>query len=156
MCTTLEAQQTATASLAANIITPIGLTKTTDLNFGNLAVSASTGGIAILSPGGIRSTGGAGGVTLPSNTGPVAAGSFVVSGMAGYSFALILPSSSTISNGSNAIVMDGFTSTPSLTGVLSSSGTQTINVGATIHIAAGQPAGSYTNAIGLPVTVNYN
>ena len=35
-------------------------------------------------------------------------------------------------------------------------GTQTLNVGATLNVTAAQPAGSYTNATGVPVTVNYN
>ena len=150
------AQATATASASATIITPISITKTVDMNFGNVAVSASNAGTAILAPGGTRTTGGAGGVTLPSTTGTVAAASFTVSGQASYTYAITLPSTATISSGSNTMTVNAFTSSPATTGALSTGGTQTLNVGATLNVAAGQAAGSYTNATGVPVTVNYN
>src|ERR1043165_2903700 len=76
------AQATDVASASANIITPISITKTVDMNFGNVAVSATVAGTAVLAPAGTRSTGGAGGVTLPATTGTVAAASFTVSGQA--------------------------------------------------------------------------
>src|ERR1044071_4885539 len=65
------AQATATASASANIITPISIAKTVDMNFGNVAVSATIAGTAILAPAGTRTTGGSGGVTLPATTGTV-------------------------------------------------------------------------------------
>ena len=54
------AQATATAGAGANIIAPISMIKTVDMNFGNIAVSVATGGTVILSPSGTRSTGGSG------------------------------------------------------------------------------------------------
>jgi hypothetical protein len=152
------AQATATASASATIITPISITKTIDLNFGNIAVSASTGGTVILDATGSRTTGGAGGVTLPATTGTVAAASFDVAGAASFTYAVTLPTSTvTISSGSNSMNVTAFTS--SLTGsvgTLSSGGTQTFTVGATLAVAAGQAPGLYTNATAIPVTVNYN
>ena len=150
------AQATATAAASATIITPVSITKTVDMNFGNVAVSASNAGTAILAPGGTRTTGGAGGVTLPSTTGTVAAASFTVSGQASYTYAITLPSTATISSGSNTMTVNAFTSSPATTGALSTGGTQTLNVGATLNVTAGQAAGSYTNSTGVPVTVNYN
>ena len=151
------AQATATASASANIITPISIAKTVDMNFGNVAVSATIAGTAILAPGGTRTTGGAGGVTLPATTGTVSAASFTVSGQASYTYAITLPSTTvTISSGSNTMNVTAFTSSPSATGLLSSGGTQTLTVGATLNVTNGQAAGAYTNATALPVTVNYN
>src|SRR5476651_2008266 len=66
------AQATATASATATIITPISIVKNVDMNFGNVAVSASLAGTVVLNPAGTRTTGGAGGVTLPSTIGTVA------------------------------------------------------------------------------------
>ena len=150
------AQATATASASATIITPISITKTIDLNFGNVAVSATTGGTVILDPTGSRTTGG-GGVTLPATTGTVAAASFDVAGAASFTYAITLPTSTvTISSGSNSMNVTTFTSLPSATGTLSSGGTQTLTVGATLAVAAGQAPGSYTNTTAIPVTVNYN
>jgi hypothetical protein len=150
------AQATATAAASATIITPITIVKTVDMNFGNVAVSASTAGTVVMSPAGVRSTGGAGGVTLPATPGTVAAASFTVSGQANYTYAITLPSTCTISSSGNTMIVNTFTSTPSSTGTLSSGGTQTLTVGATLNVASAQAAGLYTNATGVPVTVNYN
>ena len=151
------AQATATASASATIITPITISKTVDMNFGNVAVSATIAGTAILAPAGTRTTGGAGGVTLPATNGTVAAASFTVSGQASYTYAITLPSTCTISDGaSHSMTVNAFTSSPSATGTLSVSGSQTLTVGATLNVAAAQASGSYTNASGVPVTVNYN
>jgi len=151
------AQATATASASATIVTPIAISKTVDMNFGNVAVSATIAGTAVLAPAGTRTTGGAGGVTLPVTAGTVAAASFNVTGQASYTYAITLPTTCTLSDGaSHTMTVNAFTSSPSATGALSTGGTQTLNVGATLNVAAAQAAGSYTNATGVPVTVNYN
>jgi Domain of unknown function (DUF4402) len=151
------AQATATASASANIITPISIVKTVDMNFGNVAVSATVSGTAVLAPAGTRTTGGSGGVTLPATTGTVTAATFTVSGQASYTYAITLPGSCTITDGSSHTMnVNAFTSTPSATGTLSTGGTQTLTVGATLNVSAAQASGAYTNATGVPVTVNYN
>src|ERR1700744_6017200 len=134
------AQASATASASANIITPISITKTVDMNFGNVAVSATTAGTVILSTGGTRTTGGAGGVTLPAVAGTVAAATFTVSGLASYTYAITLTSSAVITDGStHQMTVNGFTSNPSSTGTLgASTGTQTLQLGATLNVTAGQ------------------
>ena len=150
------AQATATASASATIITPITIAKTVDMNFGNVAVSATVAGTAVLAPAGTRTTGGSG-VTLPATTGTVAAANFTVSGQGSYTYAITLPATCTITDAaSNTMTVNSFTSNPSATGLLSAGGTQTLTVGATLNVAAGQAAGVYTNATGVPVTVNYN
>jgi hypothetical protein len=131
------------------------MVKNVDLNFGNIAVSVSTGGTVTLVPSGTRSAGG-GGVTLPATSGTVAAANFTVSGNASYTYAITLPTTVTISNGSHSMTVNGFTSSPSSTGAISTSGTQTITVGATLNVSAAQAPGTYTNAAAVPVTVNYN
>ncbi len=151
------AQSSATAAAGANIITPIAITKVTDMNFGNVAVSASNGGTVILSTSSNRTTGGAGGTTLPATSGTVGAAEFSISGQPGYTFVITLPSSCTITDGSgHTMTVNSFTSNPSSTGTLSSGGTQNLKVSATMLVAAAQPSGTYTNSSGVPVTVNYN
>ncbi|MFZ0283161.1 MAG: DUF4402 domain-containing protein, partial [Bacteroidales bacterium] len=54
------AQASATSTAAATIVGPIGITHTTPMNFGNVAVSAVPGTV-ILAPAGTRSP--TGGVT---------------------------------------------------------------------------------------------
>ena len=138
------AQATATAAASATIITPISIVKTVDMNFGNVAVSASLAGTAILAPAGTRTTGGGGGVTLPATTGTVSAASFTVSGQGSYTYAITLPTSAvSLSDGAtHTMNVTAFTSSPSATGLLSSGGTQTLTVGATLNVSAGQAANS--------------
>ena len=69
-------QVTASATAEATILEPIAISKTVDMNFGNLAVNASPGTI-VLTPESARSA--TGGVTfLPSNVGTITAASFTV------------------------------------------------------------------------------
>jgi hypothetical protein len=149
-------QATATAASSATIITPISIVKNVNMSFGNVAVSASLAGTVVLAPAGSRTTGGAGGVTLPSTTGTVAGADFTVSGQASYTYAITLPTTVTITSGSNTMTVNAFTSAPATTGALSTGGTQDLKVGATLVVTAAQAAGTYTNSTAVPVTVNYN
>jgi len=148
------AQVTATASTSATIITPIAITKDVDMNFGNIAVSPTLGGTVVLPTTGVRTK--TGGVTLPVVTGTVTPASFTVTGEGSSTYTITLPTSAiTLTSPSGTMTVDNFISTPSTTGTLSS-GTQEVKVGATLNVAAAQAAGTYTNASGLFVTVNYN
>jgi hypothetical protein len=147
------AQVSATANASGTIVTPIAITKTVDLNFGNIAVSA-TGGTVILAPAGTRTI--TGGVTLPANTGTVTAAEFNVTGQSGYTYSITLPTTpTTVASGANTMTVDAFTSTPSSTGTLTG-GAEIIKVGATINVNGNQAAGTYTSATPFTVTVNYN
>ncbi|GAA4463485.1 hypothetical protein GCM10023093_12050 [Nemorincola caseinilytica] len=151
-----KAQHTALASASASVVAPISLAKNVDMNFGNAAVSSTTGGAVILSPDGMRTTGGSG-VTLPAASGVVSAAGFTVAGAPGFTYAITLPESAIISGpGTAALLIDAFTSIPSATGTLDATGSQILKVGATLNITAAQAPGTYTNASALPVTVNYN
>jgi len=66
-----NAQATATATASATIVTPITINKDVDLNFGNVAVSAITGGTVVMAPAGTRTA--TSGVTLPAVAGTPAA-----------------------------------------------------------------------------------
>ena len=148
------AQVTATASTTATIITPIAIEKDVDMNFGNIAVSPTLGGTVVLPTSGARTK--TGGVTLPVVTGTVSAASFTVTGEGNSTYSITLPSSAiTLTAPGGTMTVDNFVSTPSNTGTLSS-GTQEVKVGATLNVSAAQAAGTYTNAAGLFVTVNYN
>jgi hypothetical protein len=151
-----SAQSSATASASANIVTPITITKNVDMDFGNVAVQASTGGTVVLDPASARTA--TSGVTLPAVTGTVTAADFTVNGQANYTYAITLPTSVTIYDAGNAhnMVVNTFTSTPATTGTLSSSGSETLTVGATLNVSAGQASGAYTSSSPFTVTVNYN
>lgn len=148
-------QASETANASATIVIPISIEKVSDMDFGNVAVSASNGGTVELTPAGSRSA--VGGTTLPSITGTVSAASFTVSGTPSYTYSITLPNSVTIEDAfSNSMTVDVFTSNPSSTGQLSVGGSQVLNVGATLNVSAAQPAGVYTSTTPFTVTVNYN
>jgi hypothetical protein len=150
----VSAQASATATATATIITPITITKTSDINFGNVAVQATTAGTVVMTPAGVRSA--TAGVTLPGTSGTVSAASFTVNGQAGYTYAITLPTTITITDAaSNTMVVNAFSSTPTSTGTLTG-GTETLNVGATLNVNANQAPGVYTSASPFTVTVNYN
>jgi hypothetical protein len=148
-------QATANAPTSATIIAPITLTKTVDMNFGNVAVIGA--GTVILVPEGTRSA--TGGVTLPlAFPGTITAAEFTVGGEGTNTYAITLPASDltiTRVSGAQTMTVGTFTSTPSATGVLTG-GLQTLKVGATLNVGAAQVAGVYTNETGFAVTVNYN
>ncbi|MDQ6757243.1 MAG: DUF4402 domain-containing protein [Bacteroidota bacterium] len=148
------AQATATATATATIVTPISISKTADMSFGNIAVSASTGGTVVLAPAGTRTS--TSGVTLPATAGTVTAAAFTVNGTGSYTYAITLPSTTTLTrvSGTETMTANAFTSNPSGTGALTG-GTQALAVGATLTVAAAQVAGTY-NSTAFNVTVNYN
>jgi hypothetical protein len=150
------AQVSANATATATIVTPIDISKTVDMNFGNVGVSA-TGGTVILAPAGTRTT--TGGVVIPATTGTVTAASFNVTGQANFTYSISLPGSPitiTRNSGVETMSVGTFTSSPTPTGTLSGTGAQTITVGATLTVGNNQEAGTYVSGTPFTVTVNYN
>jgi hypothetical protein len=143
----------ATATATGTIIAPIAISKTADMNFGNI-VSGAALGTVVLTPAGVRSK--TGGVFLPGTAGTVAAASFTVTGAIGFTYAITLPAAATtVTSGGNTMTVDTWTSTPTGTGTLAG-GTQTLNVGGTLHVGASQAAGTYISGTAFSVTVAYN
>ena len=146
------AQATATASASATVVTPITISKTVDMSFGNVAVKADAGGTVILNTSDGTTT--TGNVTLPATAGTITSASFTVNGESGYTYAITLPTTVQVSKDADNMQLSDFTSLPSGTGTLTG-GTETVKVGATLTVAAGQASGTYS-AGSFDVTVNYN
>lgn len=142
----------ATATATAVIVSPITITRTADMSFGNIIADVD-GGTVVLVPAGTRTLNG---LTSPSLPGTITAASFNVTGLANATYAITLPATHDISNGVQTMTVNAFSSDPTPTGALDGAGTQTINVGATLNVNANQASGTYTNAAGFTVTVNYN
>ena len=152
---TTNAFSQATASATATIITPIAITNALDMNFGNLTVQAETSGTVVIAPTGTRTK--TAGVNLPSTTGTFTAASFIIEGASEYAYIITIPSTGYIITNATTLetmTVSAFTSSPSSTGILD--GSKTLNIGATLNVAAEQVPGVYTNATGFDVTVNYN
>ena len=101
---TLQAQTSATASFTASatIIQPIGITTTSNLNFGN--IDAQQGGAVILIPENIRYT--TGGVELAEeeNLSPA---TFIVTGQPNLAYNVILPPNRyTLTNGKEEMILE--------------------------------------------------
>lgn len=138
------------AIATARIITPITLTNTQGLAFGNIAASAALGTVTI-TPAGVRSN--TGGVT-PSAIGTYNNAIYTATGEANATYSISLPASTTITDGTNNMTVNGFTSDPTPTGLMSGAGSQTINVGATLNVGANQASGNYSGTYN--VTIAYN
>lgn len=142
---------TATATVDATIVSTITISTRNGLGFGDISSSASPGTV-IMAPNGARMA--TGGATINTATAASAA-TFDLQGSTNASFAITLPSSVVLSDGSsNSMTVDSFTSTPSTSGVLDGSGQQTLFVGATLKVGSNQPFGSYSGQ--MAVTVDYN
>jgi hypothetical protein len=151
---TVNAQATASATATATIVSPITITKVTDMNFGNIAVDATLGGTVELSPASTRIA--TDGVTLPGTTGTVSAASFEVTGTSGFTYSITLPTEIILfhSLGMDQMQANNVVSTPSGSGTLVG-GIDVINVGATLDVPPSATPGVYTSP-NFDVTVNYN
>lgn len=148
------AQVTATAIATATIVTPIAISKTQDMNFGN--ISAGTGGTVTLATDGTRTK--SGNVVLPAIGAGSTAAKFTVTGTDTYTYSISLPGTITLTNttdNTKTMSIGTFISTPTTTGVLGTAG-QELLVGAMLTVVGGQTPGLYTNTTDLTVTVNYN
>lgn len=150
----------ANTTASATIIRPIGiaLNEGSALRFGNIVPSAD-GTVKVAPDDTPTYSTGIVAFTGSGAAGIISAAKFTVSGDPSNSFSITLPTSVQITTGEGGATMtvDTFTSTPSATGTLSSdeaAGTASLNVGATLTVAATQATGTYTGT--FQVTVAYN
>ncbi len=150
---TTAALAQATATATATIVSPILISKSLDMNFGNVAVG-TTAGTVVMTPAGARSA--TGGVTLPATVGTVSAATFNVTGTAGYTYTIAITGSPlTVTSGANTMTVTAFTNSPTSPATLVA-GNNALTVGATLNVGASQAAGIYVSASTFTVTVNYN
>lgn len=128
----------------------IAISRNADLRFGQLVAGASSGTVTIATTG-VRSA--SGGALLGNGT-AVSAASFTVTGEPLSTYAITLPGPVTLSSGAQTATLNAFTSDPSGVGALDASGEQTVVVGATMEVGAGQTSGAYTGS--FLVRVDYN
>lgn len=143
----------ATAAFAADVtgtatvvvLDPIAISETQALNFGNISPTGTAGTVAISTTG-----------TRTNSNVDLLGGSptqaiFAVTGAGNASFSVSLPSSVTLT-GPETITVDTFVHDAGGSPALSS-GTATVNVGATLNVGASQAAGTYTGTYNI--SVNY-
>ena len=154
-----NAQTQASVNTQAEVILPISVAGNTELNFGSIVITGAAGTVSVDTAGKRTSTD----AGMIVSTGGVTAAQFTVTGQAGYTYSLALPSAAfNLTNSLDASTMsvDGFVSTLTSTGnagtLSSTDGTQVVNIGANLSVAATQTPGVYANSNGLAVTVQYN
>lgn len=138
---------------SAEIVDPIKISKTVDLNFGSVIGGYNPGSLT-LSPDGTRS---ANGVeisnAIPGEVNPAEA--IITHGNNNYS--ITLPSTFSLFNNVNpsqSLIIDNFTVVP--TPSSEENGTDVLKIGATLNLEANQVSGIYSNPLGFNVTVSYN
>jgi hypothetical protein len=156
--TNSKAQSTAYASTTAVLVTPISISKTTDMHFGTVASSGTAGTVVLDYADGRTATGGA---SLPAGSITQKTAVFAVTGQGTSSFAITVPSAPITLTGSVAgtMTVDNFVCDGGAATTLTA-GSKTLKVKAILNVPANTVAGTYTNALAnasaLFVTVNYN
>ncbi len=139
-----ERAEAITANASATIAIPISVAETTALNHGTVTASGSLGTVTI-STAGVRGV--TGGVAALGGT--ISQGVFTVTGEGNNAFSITRDATSSLSGPGPAMIAtlsdDGPTNL--------SSGTQTINVGSSLAVAASQVAGAYSGT--YSITVSY-
>ena len=136
-------------SASATIASPISIAETTALSFGSVTAGTTAGTVVVAPAGGATYGGGVtnfGGGAVPA--------AFSVTGAINTAFSVTVDTTATLSSGVNSMTVSSFaTNLLAGAGTLSATGTSVVNVGATLNVAANQPAGAYTGTYN--VTVNY-
>ena len=142
---------TGTGTITASMIVGLSVINIDNatLVFGS-AVPCDGGTITVGTDGSKSSVG----TVQPMNATPGSAAKFQVAGSPSFACNITLPSTATITSGSNSMVVDHFVSNPSGQGLLDGTGKQNISVGGTLHVGAAQAIGNYTGT--FTITVSYN
>ncbi len=143
--------QVQTTTAGANIVAPLTLTETSDMHFGTLSVNNNPGTV-VLTPGNVRTS--TGGVSLSSATPTHRVAAYSVTGQGTLSYVITLPTSVTIQQGPNSMVVNNFTTNkPGNIGTLSA-GVDAFNVGATLQVSDSQATGEYSGNFNIVVAYN--
>ncbi len=140
---------TSSATASATVLTPIAISTTTNMSFGDLYADNVAIGTVVLDVAGART------VTGSVATGPTAgaAAVFAVTGTASATYAVTVPAADvTITSGANTMIVNTFVHNSG--GALDGTGNDTFNVGATLNVGISQAAGAYSGSFNM--VANYN
>jgi hypothetical protein len=145
-------QDTSTAAVnaSAKIITPISIVKVKDINFGDLVPSATTAVTVVMDQTGSITSDAQ--YFLANSSTPRTAASFTISGEAGHAYKINCPTTIALEGPGNNMTL---TFSPSLaidgTSLTLTGGTQTLNLGGSLALAANQTAGAYSAEFNVTV-----
>ncbi len=137
----------------AAVVVPLKITAGTSLRFGQFA-NATTGGTLTIDPtGAVSTTGGMVGANTFTQTGTGRGNAtFSVTGNPNAAFGVTVSTNVQLVNGVNRMAVTGFTgNVASSAAALDATGNFTLNVGATLNVAANQAIGTYSGTYVLTV-----
>jgi len=137
-----------TVEVRGTVFEPISISVGADMDFGTM-ITTGTAGTVTVTPAGARSS-----VNVDLLGGFPAAAVFDVTGEGGNTYSITLSSSTTLSSGGDTMTVDTFTHDAGGNPQLSGGGSDTFNVGATLHVGATQAPGTYSGT--FSATANYN
>jgi spore coat protein U-like protein len=146
------ASASASAEAKATVVTVISITKTSDLNFGSFAPSATDGTVSVELTG-TRSV--TGGITLLDQEGKRAL--FTVNGTPNASYYVKLPTEDgntiplTRPQGADPLIITSLVHNAVDNPALDDEGKKMFSVGGTLSVKANQPAGEYTGTFDVIV-----
>lgn len=145
-------QSTATKSANAltNVTNGLAIAKVKDLDFATIVASGAPGTV-VVSPANVRTFTG----PLTFGNGSASNASFNVThpgGTFGSVYNVVLPASINIASGANTMVVDTFTWTYAWVSFIPI--LVRVDVGATLHVGALQPVGTYTGTFNVTITEN--
>ena len=147
-----QSSATETANAGANIISPLTITKDTDLHFGDLVPSTTESVTVVMSQSGVITSA----AQYYLSTGTRSAASFKITGQPNHSYNIVADETVTLAGPSGSTMTLTFDPNLSITGTsitMPSSGTETLNLGGSLVLAANQVSGTYT--VDFDVTVAY-
>jgi Domain of unknown function (DUF4402) len=150
----LAQQASATAEAKGVVLSPLTLTKVSDLDFGTVAASAAAGTVAVDADSGIRSV--TGGVTAVPSAFSRARFDGLAQAATTVQLTLVPPTGNLLYSGSNSISITAGSmvfDSAGATRVVPAGGSFTAYVGASFDIAANQPNGTYSAL--FQVTADY-
>jgi hypothetical protein len=143
----------ATATVSADIVSPISISKTSDLIFGKVIADPVAEKIVVIDISGARAN-----TTTANtiNTSDISQAQFDITATENYYYSITLPAEVTL-NGPSGTTMkvNNFEMNLSNGNNKASAGTDELNVGATLTVKAAQAIGHYEAADGLDVVVTY-
>ncbi|MFL6735656.1 MAG: DUF4402 domain-containing protein [Sphingomonas sp.] len=143
--TPADASNTAQANASVNIVSPLSLTKNTDLNFGTV-VGPFASQVVHVDTTGARNCGGL------TCSGTFGAATFTVTGTPSQDVTLTIPASVTLNGPGGSLNVDMSTDKPA-DPTLSAAGSASFGVGGKLTIPSGTADGVYSNTFN--VTANY-
>jgi len=140
---------TSSATASATVLTPIAISTTTNMSFGDLYADNVAIGTVVLAVDGSRTV--TGSVALGPTAG--AAAVFAVTGTASATYSVTVPAGDvTITSGANTMIVNTFVHNSG--GALDGTGNDSFNAGATLNVGISQPAGAYSGSFNM--VANYN